>query len=94
MDDSDERGDSFALEKSPSVDESGKLSNLQSVMSTLAHIMRCASVWEQKNRMTFSKGNLKYPSKAFVDFITNEQTSTEQFNRIREEEYVSKDMRR
>ena len=36
---SDERGDCFSLEKSQSVDEREKLSNLPS--STLAYIMQC-----------------------------------------------------
>ena len=39
MDVLDERGDSNALEKSPSVDEREKLSNLHSKMSTLACII-------------------------------------------------------
>ena len=42
--------------------------------------------------MAFSKGNLQHPSKAFVDFMINDQTYTEQINRIREEGYTALDM--
>ena len=48
----------------------------------------------EKHRSAFSKGNLKHPSKAFVDFMINDQTSIEQVNRVREEGYTSNDMRR
>jgi len=41
--------------------------------------------------MAFSKGNLQHPSKAFVDFMINDQTS-EQINRIREEGYTALDV--
>jgi len=42
------------------------------------------SLRTEKHRIAFSKGNVKHPSEAFVDFMINDQTSTEQFNRIRE----------
>jgi len=93
MHDSDEGWDSFALEKSPSVDEREKLSNLQSVMSTLAYnYAMYNSLRTEKHRMSISKGNLEHPSKAYVNFMINDQTSTEQINRIREEGYNSNDL--
>jgi len=42
------------------------------------------------NSLRIEKGNLTHPSKAFVD----DQTSTEQFNRVREEGYTFNDIRR
>ena len=50
------------------------------------------SLRTEKHRMAFSKGNLQHPSKAFVDFMINDQTSTEQENRIREEGYTALNM--
>ena len=94
MDDSDERGNSLALEKSPSVDKRENLSNLQSIMSTCLYYAMYNSLTKEKNRMDFSKCNLQHPSKAFVDFMINDQTLTEQINGIREEGYTSDDMRK
>ena len=52
------------------------------------------SLRTEKHRMAFSKDDLYHPSKACVDFMINEHTSPEQFNRIREEGYTSNDMRK
>jgi len=77
MDVSGERGDSIALEKSPSVDKREKLSNLQSIMSILAYSIQCTTLCEHRSI------ELEHPSKAFIDFMINERTSHEQFNRTR-----------
>ena len=44
------------------------------------------------NSLRIEKGNLTHPSKAFVDFTINDQTSNEQNNRMREEGYTAIDM--
>ena len=49
VDISDYCGDYIALENSPSVDTRGKLSNLPSVMSTLAHTMQCITLCEERS---------------------------------------------
>ena len=49
IDVSDEREDSIALEKSPSVDEKEIFVNLLSVMSTLVYIMQCLTLCEQRS---------------------------------------------
>ena len=80
MDESDERGDprSFTLEKSPSVDERGKIiKSLVRNEYTCLYDTMYNSLRTEKHQMAFSKGNLKHPSKAFVDFMINDQTSTE-----------------
>jgi len=43
------RADSATLEKSPSADEKENLSNLPSAMSTLAYIIQCINLCEQRN---------------------------------------------
>ena len=74
VDDSDEHGTlSRELKNQKKSMKGRKLSNLQSKMSTLAYIMQCT----EKHRMAFSKGNLQHPSKAFVDFMINDQTPQE-----------------
>ena len=50
------------------------------------------SLRTEKHRIAFSKGNLEHPSKAFVDFMINDETPPEQINRIREEGYTALDM--
>jgi len=80
MDDSDERGDSFArIEKSTSVDEREKIvkSPVRNEYTCLYYAMY-NSLRAEKHRITFSKDNLKHPSKAFVDFMINDPISTEQ----------------
>ena len=79
VDDSDEHGDSFArIKKSKKVDEREKI-----VKSPVLNEYTCLyyamynSLRTEKHRMAFSKGNLQHPSKAFVDFMINDQTSTE-----------------
>ena len=94
VDDSDEHGDSFArIKKSKKVDEREKI-----VKSPVTNEYTCLyyamynSLRTEKHRMAFSKGNLQHPSKAFVDFMINEQTPQEQIDRIKEEGYTALDM--
>jgi len=56
-------------------------------------IMQCFTLYEQRSiESRFSKGDLNHPSKAFVNFMINDQTSTEQKNCTRKEGYTSNDM--
>ena len=50
------------------------------------------SLRTEKHRIAFSKGNLQHPSKAFVDFMINDQTLTAQIDRIKKEGYTALDM--
>jgi len=47
MDVSDELGDFFVLEKSPSVDERVKLSDLPSLMSARTYTMQCTTLYKK-----------------------------------------------
>ena len=88
VDVSDNRGDSIALEKSPSVDTRGKIikSSVRNEYTCLYYAMY-NSLRTEKHRMAFSKGNLQHPSKAFVDFMINEHTSPEVIERRRRRIY-------
>ena len=52
------------------------------------------SLRTEKHRMAFSNCNLEHPSKAFVDSMINEHTSTELKNCILQEGYNADDMRK
>ena len=93
IDVSDGLEDSIVLENSPSVDEREKI-----VKFTVRNEYTCVyyamfnSLRTEKHRMTFSKSNLGHPSKAFVDFMINDQTSPQRYKRIREKGYTALDM--
>ena len=94
VDDSDEHGDSFVqIKKSKKVDEREKIvkSPVKNEYTCLYYAM-FNSLRTEKHRMAFSKGNLQHPSKAFVDFMINDQTPKAQFDRINKEGYTALDM--
>jgi len=85
IDVSDGLEDSIVLENSPSVDEREKIVkfSVRNEYTCLYYAMLFNSLRTEKHRMTFSKSNLGHPSKAFVDFMINDQTSPQRYKRRR-----------